>query len=75
LIVTGDLRQNLAALRSDGNIQPLPATIVSKYTLTGGDLAMVPVVRQKTPTTISKKEPAGHEDLQVLYSHAGPRPA
>lgn len=34
---------NLAALRSDGNIQPLPALSVQKFGLPGGDVAVVEV--------------------------------
>lgn len=49
LTVTDDLLQNLAALRSDGNIQPLPAITVSKYTLPGGDLAVVEVLPSDLP--------------------------
>lgn len=49
LVVTDDLLQNLAALRSDGNIQPLPAITVSKHTLPGGDLAVVEVLPSDLP--------------------------
>jgi ATP-dependent DNA helicase RecG len=49
LAVTDELLQNLAALRSDGNIQPLPAITVSKYTLAGGDLAVVEVLPSDLP--------------------------
>jgi len=43
LTVTDELLQNLAALRSDGNIQPLPALTVNKFTLPGGEVAVVEV--------------------------------
>ena len=43
LKVTDDILKNLAALRSDGNIQPMPALTVGKYTLGGGDVAVVGV--------------------------------
>jgi ATP-dependent DNA helicase RecG len=43
LIVTDQLLLNLAALRSDGNIQPLPALNVAKFTFPEGDLAVVEV--------------------------------
>ncbi len=44
LKVTDQLLQNLAALRSDGNIQPLPAMIVQKISLGDGqDVAVVEV--------------------------------
>ena len=49
LTVTDDLLQNLAALRSDGNIQPLPAITVSKYSLPDGDLAVVEVLPSDLP--------------------------
>lgn len=41
--VTDQLLQNLGALRSDGNIQPLPAMTVAKFELPGGDVAVVEV--------------------------------
>lgn len=43
LTVTDELLQNLAALRSDGNIQPLPALTVTKVALPGGEVAVVQV--------------------------------
>ena len=43
LTVTDDILKNLAALRSDGNIQPMPALTVGKFTLDGGDVAVVEV--------------------------------
>jgi ATP-dependent DNA helicase RecG len=43
LTVTDDILKNLAALRSDGNIQPVPALAVCKFTLDGGDVAVVEV--------------------------------
>ncbi len=49
LIVTDELLQNLAALRSDGNIQPLPAITVSKHALVEGDLAVVEVLPSDLP--------------------------
>ena len=36
LKVTDELLQSLGALRSEGNIQPMPALIVSRFSLTGG---------------------------------------
>ncbi len=41
--VTDQLLQNLAGIRSDGNIQPLPAMSVQKVSLPEGDLAVVEV--------------------------------
>jgi ATP-dependent DNA helicase RecG len=43
LRVSDQLLQNLAALRSDGNIQPLPALNVAKFAFPEGDLAVVEV--------------------------------
>ncbi len=42
-VVTDQLLQNLAGIRSDGNIQPLPAMSVQKMSLPEGDLAVVEV--------------------------------
>jgi ATP-dependent DNA helicase RecG len=39
----GKLLQNLAALRSNGNIQPLPAIAVAKFEFPDGDVAVVEV--------------------------------
>lgn len=49
LKVTDQLLQNLAALRSDGNIQPLPAIVVSRFTFPAGDLAVVEVTPADLP--------------------------
>lgn len=49
LNVTDQLLQNLAALRSDGHIQPLPALTVQKMTLPGGDVAVVEVQPSNLP--------------------------
>lgn len=43
LKVSDQLLLNLAALRSDGNIQPLPAISVRKFTLPEGEVAVVEV--------------------------------
>jgi ATP-dependent DNA helicase RecG len=47
--ITDQLLQNLAALRSDGNIQPLPSLTVHKYSLAGGDVAVVEVQPSNLP--------------------------
>jgi ATP-dependent DNA helicase RecG len=47
--VTDKLLQNLAALRSDGNILPLPVIRVYKATLGGGDVAVVEVEPSDLP--------------------------
>ena len=51
LIVTDRLLQNLAALRSEGNILPLPALTVQKITLSSGegDVAVVEVLPSDLP--------------------------
>ncbi len=43
LKVTDDILKNLAALRSDGNIQPMPSLTVGKFTLDEGDVVVVEV--------------------------------
>ena len=49
LNVTDELLRNLAGLRSDGNIQPLPALTVSKYALPSGEIAVVEVYPAELP--------------------------
>ncbi|MGH8550975.1 MAG: ATP-binding protein [Methylococcales bacterium] len=49
LEVTDQWLQNLGALRSDGNILPLPAISVSKKTLPQGDVAIVEVLPSDLP--------------------------
>ena len=49
LQVTDQLLQNLAAIRSDGNVQPLPALTVSKHSLPKGDIAVVEVLPSDLP--------------------------
>src|SRR5687767_6310104 len=49
LRVTDELLQNLAALRSDGNIQPLPAIRVAKFEFPEGDVAVVEVLPSDLP--------------------------
>lgn len=43
LKVTDDLLKDLAALRTNGNILPIPALAVEKFTLPDGDIAVVEV--------------------------------
>ncbi|ACE85820.1 ATP-binding protein [Cellvibrio japonicus] len=47
--VTEQLLENLGALRSNGNIQPLPVIHVAKITLEGGDVAVVEVQPSDLP--------------------------
>jgi len=49
LTVTDQLLQNLAALRSDGNIQPLPAITVDSVSLPAGAVAIVKVLPADMP--------------------------
>lgn len=73
LTVTDELVQNLGALRSNINLEPLPAMTVQKYGLPGGDVAVVevapsdfPPVRYKGRVWIrvgpARREPAGGAD-------------
>lgn len=64
LNVTDQLLQNLAALRSDGNIQPLPALAVQKMTLPGGEVAVVEVQPSDLPPVRYKGR---------VYVRVGPR--
>jgi len=49
LKVTDQLLQNLADLRSAGNIQPLPALSVAKFSFPEGDVAVVEVLPSDLP--------------------------
>lgn len=49
LTVTDQLLQNLAAIRSDGNIQPLPAINVQRLSAPEGDVAVVEVFPSDLP--------------------------
>lgn len=49
LKVTDQLLQNLAALRSDGNIQPLPAIAVQRFVYSDGEVAVVEVTPADLP--------------------------
>jgi ATP-dependent DNA helicase RecG len=49
LTVTDQLLQNLAAIRSDGNIQPLPALNVQRLSTPSGDVAVVEVFPSDLP--------------------------
>jgi ATP-dependent DNA helicase RecG len=49
LEITDQLLQNLAAIRSDGNIQPLPVINVQKQHLGGGEMAVVEVFPSDAP--------------------------
>ncbi len=48
-VIDDPLLQNLAAIRSDGNIQPLPTMNVQKWPLGGGEMAVVEVFPSDIP--------------------------
>ncbi|WP_287128694.1 helix-turn-helix domain-containing protein [Candidatus Cyanaurora vandensis] len=49
LVITDQLLQNLSAIRSDGHILPIPATLVQKRTIGNCDLAVVIVQPADAP--------------------------
>lgn len=49
LVVGDQLLQSLGGLKSDGNIQPLPSLNVAKFSLPGGDVAVVEVLPSDLP--------------------------
>ena len=49
LQVSDQLLQNLGAIRADGNVLPSPAINVQKFSLTGGDIAVVEVLPSDMP--------------------------
>ena len=49
LTVTDELLRNLGGIRSDGNVLPQPYMSVSKYTLDGGEVAVVEVFPSDLP--------------------------
>ncbi|MDD5241940.1 MAG: ATP-binding protein [Sulfuricella sp.] len=49
LVVTDQLLQNLGAIRSDGNVLPQPLMNVAKFSLDGGDVAVVEVFPSDLP--------------------------
>ena len=68
LEVTDQLLQNLAAIRSDGNIQPLPVINVQKYSFPSGkgDIAVVETLPSDMPPVRYKGR---------VYIRVGPRKA
>ena len=66
LQVSDKLLLNLAGLRADGNIQPLPAIAVKKYSLDDGDVAVVEVLPADLPPVRYKGR---------VYIRVGPRKA
>ena len=49
LSVSDQLLQNLGAIRADGNVLPSPAINVQKFSLTGGEIAVVEVLPSDMP--------------------------
>ena len=66
LKVTEQLLERLGALRSDGNIQPLPTIAVQKFSLTGGDVAVVEALPSDIPPVRYKGQ---------IWVRVGPRRA
>lgn len=66
LKVTDQLLQNLAALRSDGNIQPLPALAIARVPFPDGELAVVEVTPADLPPVRYKGQ---------VWVRVGPRKA
>ncbi len=64
LKVTDELLQNLAALRSDGNIRPMPAIAVAKFSFDEGDVAVVETLPSDMPPVRYKGR---------VYIRIGPR--
>ncbi len=66
LNVTDDLLKNLAGIRADGNILPQPMIAASKFSFTGGDVAVVEVQPSDLPPVRYKGR---------VYIRVGPRKA
>jgi ATP-dependent DNA helicase RecG len=66
LTATDQLLQNLGALRSDGNILPIPALSVAKFDLEGGQMAVVEVQPSDLPPVRYKGQ---------VWLRVGPRKA
>lgn len=64
--ITDQLLQNLAAIRSDGHVQPLPVMNVQKLDLGGGDMAVIEVFPSNLPPVRYKGR---------IYIRVGPRRA
>ncbi len=77
LNVTDQLQINIAAIRSDGNIQPQPAIAIEKFSFADGDLLVVevqpsnfPPVRYKGKIWIrvgARKAVANEAEEKILY--------
>lgn len=77
LNVTDQIQINIAAIRSDGNIQPQPAMAIEKFTFADGDLLVAevqpsnfPPVRYKGKIWIrvgARKAVANEAEEKILY--------
>lgn len=66
LSVTDELLKNLSAIRSDGNVLPQPAMAVAKFSLEGGEVAVVEVLPSDLPPVRYKGQ---------VHIRVGPRKA
>ena len=66
LTVSDELLRNLGGIRADGNVLPQPAMNVSKFSLPGGDVAVVEVLPSDLPPVRYKGR---------VYVRVGPRKA
>ena len=66
LAVSDELLRNLGGIRADGNVLPQPAMNVSKFSLPGGDVAVVEVLPSDLPPVRYKGR---------VYIRVGPRKA
>ena len=66
MTITDELLRNLAGIRSDGNVLPSPAMTVGKFSLPGGELAVVEVQPSTAPPVRYKGR---------IYIRVGPRRA
>ena len=66
LAVSDELLRNLGGIRADGNVLPQPAMNVSKFSLAGGDVAVVEVLPSDLPPVRYKGR---------VYVRVGPRKA
>lgn len=66
LTVTDQLLQNLGAIRSDGNVLPQPVLSINRFSLEGGDVAVVEVRPSDLPPVRYKGR---------VYIRTGPRKA
>ena len=68
LTVTDDLLKRLGALRSNVNLEPLPAMTVRKYTLPDGDVAVVEVLPSDLPPVRYKRAGSGFASVRPVVA-------